>query len=101
MCLVVLLILIAAVFCGVFFHFQYKTYKTKKVGGRSSFPFVFSDTMGLDPTSGIQVDDVILALKGHVKDRYKVKFLHFCFPSTILISLVSLKCTSLCFPVQT
>lgn len=90
MCLVVLLILIAAVFCFLFLNFQYKTYRTKKEGPRSYFSFVFSDTMGLDPTHGIRVDDIILALKGHVKDCYKVKFLHFCFPSAILISLVSL-----------
>uniref|UniRef100_A0A8D0D1A9 G domain-containing protein n=1 Tax=Sander lucioperca TaxID=283035 RepID=A0A8D0D1A9_SANLU len=34
------------------------------------YPFVFNDIMGLSPT-GVQVDDVKLALKGHVKDDYR------------------------------
>ncbi|XP_051748274.1 interferon-induced protein 44-like [Ctenopharyngodon idella] len=41
--------------------------------GEKSLPFVFMDTMGLQPPAlaGSQTDDIINALFGHVKDGYK------------------------------
>ncbi|XP_054915744.1 interferon-induced protein 44-like [Poeciliopsis prolifica] len=49
----------------------YQTYKIKKEGRGNFYPFVFNDIMGLEERTGVRVDDVKLALKGHVKDRYK------------------------------
>lgn len=48
---------------------EYTTYTIKK-GPQSSYPFVFNDIMGLDPIAGVLVDDIKLALKGHVKNDY-------------------------------
>ncbi|KAG9330325.1 hypothetical protein JZ751_025687, partial [Albula glossodonta] len=54
-----------------------KTYKTYTIENRSvpgsSYAFVFNDVMGLEAAErgGVQVDDIISALKGHIKDGYK------------------------------
>lgn len=58
-----------------FVHLQYTTYKIRKGGDRPFYPFVFSDTMGLQPTSEVLVDDVKLALRGHVNEGYMVQLL--------------------------
>ncbi|XP_016521566.1 interferon-induced protein 44-like, partial [Poecilia formosa] len=50
---------------------NYKTYKFKKEGRGNVYPFVFNDVMGLEERTGVRTDDIILALKGHVKDGYK------------------------------
>ncbi|XP_068565244.1 interferon-induced protein 44-like isoform X2 [Cebidichthys violaceus] len=50
---------------------KYSTYKIQRGGPESFYPFVFNDIMGLDPKKGVLVDDVKLALKGHVKDGYR------------------------------
>ncbi|XP_073348587.1 interferon-induced protein 44-like [Pagrus major] len=50
---------------------KYTTYKIPKGDQQSFYPFVFNDIMGLDPKKGVPVDDVKLALGGHVKDGYK------------------------------
>ncbi|KAF1377033.1 hypothetical protein PFLUV_G00217680 [Perca fluviatilis] len=48
----------------------YTTYNIQK--DRDTFyPFVFNDIMGLAKDKGVQVDDIKLALKGHVKDNYR------------------------------
>ncbi|XP_071324063.1 interferon-induced protein 44-like isoform X2 [Trachinotus anak] len=49
---------------------KYTTYKIQKDRPNTFYPFVFNDIMGLDPHKGVLVEDVKLALKGHVKDGY-------------------------------
>ncbi|XP_049416467.1 interferon-induced protein 44-like isoform X1 [Epinephelus fuscoguttatus] len=51
---------------------KYKTYKIRK-GQGSHYPFVFNDIMGFekDTDRGVDVDDVILALKGHVEENHQ------------------------------
>ncbi|CAF93880.1 unnamed protein product, partial [Tetraodon nigroviridis] len=52
----------------------YKNYRFPRVSDPNS-PYCFSinDIAGLEDRQGVHVDDVILALKGHVKDGYKFK----------------------------
>ncbi|XP_053298515.1 interferon-induced protein 44-like [Pleuronectes platessa] len=51
---------------------EYRTFKFPKSPG-VKYSFVFNDIMGLEQgsDSGINVNDLKLALRGHVKDRYK------------------------------
>uniref|UniRef100_A0A3Q2ZA27 Interferon-induced protein 44-like n=1 Tax=Kryptolebias marmoratus TaxID=37003 RepID=A0A3Q2ZA27_KRYMA len=50
---------------------KYKTYQINK-GSQSHCSFVFSDTMGLETgTGGVHVEDIKLALKGHVEEGYQ------------------------------
>ncbi|XP_072218979.1 interferon-induced protein 44-like [Leuresthes tenuis] len=55
---------------GDSFTKEYKTYRIKKDDG-SLYPFVCNDIMGLSKHGGVLVEDIKLALKGHVKDGYK------------------------------
>ncbi|XP_067428583.1 interferon-induced protein 44-like [Thunnus thynnus] len=56
---------------GDSFTKTYTTYKIEKETPNTFYPFVFNDIMGLSEGKGVLVDDVKLALKGHVKEKYK------------------------------
>uniref|UniRef100_A0A3Q3EJD3 Interferon-induced protein 44-like n=2 Tax=Labrus bergylta TaxID=56723 RepID=A0A3Q3EJD3_9LABR len=57
---------------GKSFTLKYKTYKIEK-DHQSFYSFVFNDIMGLENNAdnGVHVEDIKLALRGHVKDGYK------------------------------
>ncbi|KAK2833579.1 hypothetical protein Q5P01_017468 [Channa striata] len=57
---------------GKSFTKKYKTYEIQNDPG-SFYSFIFNDTMGFDetPNNGVHVDDVKLALTGHVKEGYE------------------------------
>ncbi|XP_058246873.1 interferon-induced protein 44-like [Hemibagrus wyckioides] len=43
---------------------QYNDYEN------ASFPFTLNDVMGIEASEGVQTDDIISALKGHIKEGY-------------------------------
>uniref|UniRef100_UPI0037E769F0 interferon-induced protein 44-like n=1 Tax=Semicossyphus pulcher TaxID=241346 RepID=UPI0037E769F0 len=57
---------------GSSFTLKYKTYKIEK-DQQSFYPLVFNDIMGFEKNldKGVQVEDVRLALEGHVRDGYQ------------------------------
>ncbi|XP_036386502.1 interferon-induced protein 44-like [Megalops cyprinoides] len=56
-------------------HSFTKTLKTYYIEDRSSsgssYAFTFTDIMGLEKNGGVHQRDIVLALKGHIKDGYK------------------------------
>ncbi|XP_055367021.1 interferon-induced protein 44-like [Betta splendens] len=49
---------------------KYKTYKIYKEP-QSFYNFIFNDIMGFESDKGVRVEDVKLALKGHIKEGYE------------------------------
>ncbi|XP_076612312.1 interferon-induced protein 44-like [Chaetodon auriga] len=62
--------LVAHTFHGILTK-KYTTYKIQKERSDTFYPFVFNDTMGLSEDKGVHVEDVKLALKGHVMEGYR------------------------------
>ncbi|GLD56936.1 interferon-induced protein 44-like protein [Lates japonicus] len=52
------------------FTIQYSTSRIQKENPDTFYPFVLTDIMSLDPQRGVLVDDVKLALSGHMKEGY-------------------------------
>ncbi|XP_063759523.1 interferon-induced protein 44-like isoform X1 [Eleginops maclovinus] len=54
------------------FTTKYRAYQIAKGGPRKYYPFVFNDIMGLekDTSQGVCVEDIKLAMKGHMNDGY-------------------------------
>lgn len=53
---------------------QYKNYRFSQPSDPNRHYCVsFNDILGLEESKGVHVDDLILALKGHVKDGYEVR----------------------------
>ncbi|KAM9345848.1 interferon-induced protein 44-like [Symphorus nematophorus] len=52
---------------------KYRTYKIEKEGPGTFYPFVFNDIMGIEQeaNNGVSVEDIKLAMMGHIKDGYK------------------------------
>ena len=53
---------------------QYRSYKIRR-DNDGYYPFIFNDMMGSEQKAnqGIHTEDVKLALRGHVKEGYKVQ----------------------------
>ncbi|XP_040927929.1 interferon-induced protein 44-like [Betta splendens] len=60
---------------GESFTQKYKTYKIRKEP-QSFYNFIFNDIMGFESDRGVQVEDVKLALMGHVKEGYRFNNCH-------------------------
>ncbi|XP_026861953.1 interferon-induced protein 44 [Electrophorus electricus] len=60
------------------FTVKLEFHKVKKDRPRSFYPFVFADTMGLEPESsnGIHTDDLNNILLGHIKEGYTFNPIH-------------------------
>ncbi|XP_059204103.1 interferon-induced protein 44-like [Centropristis striata] len=55
---------------GSSFTQKHKTYKIRKEP-EGFYSFIFNDIMGFEQNDGVHVEDIKLALKGHVADDYK------------------------------
>lgn len=78
----------------VVFCFQCKTYKLRKGTTDSCYPFTFIDIMGIEHIGGIQTDDIIQILHGHINKDYTVSvFLYRLLIMSHLKSTESLKLT--------
>ncbi|XP_003441024.2 interferon-induced protein 44-like [Oreochromis niloticus] len=64
---------LAAAAFGVSFTNAYRTYKIHKGNPENVYAFAFNDTMGLERGTerGILVEDIKLAMSGHVKEGYR------------------------------
>ncbi|XP_056144488.1 interferon-induced protein 44-like [Lampris incognitus] len=56
---------------SVSFTKKYTTYKMKKGRRGQFYPFVFNDIMGLEGQVGVCMEDIKLALTGHMREGYK------------------------------
>ncbi|XP_075942304.1 interferon-induced protein 44-like [Anarhichas minor] len=59
---------------GESFTRKHRTYQFNKGGPGTFYPFVFTDLMGLEKETkkGVCVEDIKQAMKGHIKDCYKI-----------------------------
>ncbi|KAL3966235.1 growth arrest and DNA-damage-inducible protein [Sarotherodon galilaeus] len=64
---------LAAAAFGLSFTNAYRTYKIHNRNPENVYPFAFNDTMGLEKSTegGIHVEDIKLAMSGHVKEGYR------------------------------
>lgn len=64
---------------------QYTSYKIPCAVG-SSYSLSFTDIMGFEQNenNGISVEDMVLALKGHIPEGYTVQSFKFCFCITLV-----------------
>ncbi|XP_073329923.1 interferon-induced protein 44-like [Pagrus major] len=55
------------------FTTKYETYNIRKENLQTLYPVVFNDVMGLEEgsVSGVHPEDIKLAMKGHVREKYK------------------------------
>ncbi|XP_036386701.1 interferon-induced protein 44-like [Megalops cyprinoides] len=56
---------------GDSFTKTHKTYFIEDRSAGSKYAFAFNDTVGLEESGGVNKQDILLVLKGHVKDGYK------------------------------
>ncbi|XP_053471546.1 interferon-induced protein 44 [Ictalurus furcatus] len=63
---------LAASSAGKSFTVEFKYHRLKKDKPGSFYPFVFTDIMGLEPedSNGVQTEDIVKILQGHVKGGY-------------------------------
>ncbi|XP_029968735.1 interferon-induced protein 44-like isoform X3 [Salarias fasciatus] len=64
---------LAATNYGHSFTKKHKSYKIEKEDPGTFYPFIFSDTMGIEKsnTGGVHIDDIKLILKGKIREGYK------------------------------
>ncbi|XP_071383971.1 interferon-induced protein 44-like [Centroberyx affinis] len=65
--------LVDSAFAGDSFTKKYTTYKIQKGNPRTFYSFIFNDIMGLEKEAnkGVRVEDIRLAMRGHVRDGYE------------------------------
>ncbi|KAG7477862.1 hypothetical protein MATL_G00074070 [Megalops atlanticus] len=56
---------------GDSFTKTHKTYFIEDQSAGSKYAFAFNDTVGLEESGGVNKQDILLVLKGHVRDGYK------------------------------
>lgn len=57
---------------------QFRTYTIKAGKRGEAVPLILCDTMGLEENAdtGVNIEDLLNILRGHIKDRYQVSTIH-------------------------